>query len=85
MPAWGNHEWDEPDDLHRHFDDVMAWSRTSAYMPAWGNHEWDEPDDLRNYKGRFAIPHADDDGFNVEPEAAGRRCPEPAVWAAPIE
>ena len=28
-------------------------------MPAWGNHEWDTPaDDLRNYKGRFAIPHA---------------------------
>ena len=47
--------------VDRHFDDVMAWSQTSAYMPAWGNHEWDEPDDLRNYKGRFAIPHADDD------------------------
>jgi hypothetical protein len=44
--------------VDRHFDDVMAWSRTSAYMPAWGNHDWDEPDDLRNYKGRFAIPHA---------------------------
>ena len=30
--------------VDRHFDDVMAWSRTAAYMPAWGNHEWDEPD-----------------------------------------
>jgi len=46
-------------DVDRHFDDVMAWSRSAAYMPAWGNHEWDESsDDLRNYKGRFAIPHA---------------------------
>ncbi|HET8786473.1 MAG TPA: metallophosphoesterase family protein [Candidatus Limnocylindrales bacterium] len=45
--------------VDRHFDDVMAWSRSAAYMPAWGNHEWDSPeDDLRNYKGRFAIPHA---------------------------
>jgi hypothetical protein len=45
--------------VDRHFDDVMAWSRTAAYMPAWGNHEWDEPtDDLRNYKGRFRLPHA---------------------------
>ena len=45
--------------VDRHFDDVMTWSRTAAYMPAWGNHEWDDPsDDLRNYKGRFAIPNA---------------------------
>jgi hypothetical protein len=45
--------------VDRHFDDVMAWSEVAAYMPAWGNHEWDEStDDLRNYKGRFAIPHA---------------------------
>ena len=45
--------------VDRHFDDVMVWSRRAAYMPAWGNHEWDEStDDLRNYKGRFAIPHA---------------------------
>jgi len=42
-----------------HFDDVMAWSRRAAYMPAWGNHEWEgKGDDLRNYKGRFALPHA---------------------------
>jgi hypothetical protein len=28
-------------------------------MPAWGNHEWEGGrDDLRNYKGRFALPHA---------------------------
>src|SRR5919204_2451365 len=45
--------------VDRHFDDVMVWSQVAAYMPAWGNHEWDESsDDLRNYKGRFAIPHA---------------------------
>jgi hypothetical protein len=43
----------------QHFNDVQAWSRRAAYMPAWGNHEWDSSgDDLRNYKGRFAIPHA---------------------------
>jgi len=46
--------------VDQHFNDVMAWSRTAAYMPAWGNHEWDTPedDDLRNYKGRFALPNA---------------------------
>jgi hypothetical protein len=47
------------DDVDRHFDDVMVWSRRSAYMPLWGNHEWDgKGDDLRNYKGRFALPNA---------------------------
>jgi hypothetical protein len=46
-------------DVDRHFDDVMAWSRRAAYMPVWGNHEWgNDKDDLRNYKGRFALPHA---------------------------
>lgn len=46
-------------DVDRHFDDVMAWSRRAAYMPIWGNHEWEgKHDDLRNYKGRFALPHA---------------------------
>ena len=46
-------------DVDRHFDDVMAWSRRAAYMPVWGNHEWEgKGDDLRNYKGRFALPHA---------------------------
>jgi hypothetical protein len=46
--------------VDRHFEDVMAWSRRAAYMPVWGNHEWEAPtkDDLRNYKGRFALPHA---------------------------
>ena len=46
--------------VDRHFDDVMPWSRRAAYMPVWGNHEWADParDDLRNYKGRFALPHA---------------------------
>jgi len=48
-----------PADVDRHFDDVMAWSRRAAYMPTWGNHEWEgKGDDLRNYKGRFALPHA---------------------------
>jgi hypothetical protein len=45
--------------VDQHFNDVMAWSKRAAYMPAWGNHEWDKStDDLRNYKGRFALPHA---------------------------
>jgi hypothetical protein len=46
--------------VDRHFDDVMIWSQRAAYMPVWGNHEWEESprDDLRNYKGRFALPHA---------------------------
>jgi hypothetical protein len=46
--------------VDRHFDDVMVWSKRAAYMPVWGNHEWLDPqrDDLRNYKGRFALPHA---------------------------
>ncbi len=46
--------------VDRHFDDVMIWSQRAAYMPIWGNHEWEDParDDLRNYKGRFALPHA---------------------------
>jgi len=46
------------DAVDQHFNDVMVWSRTAAYMPAWGNHEWDDSiDDLRNYKGRFAFPN----------------------------
>jgi hypothetical protein len=44
--------------VDQHFDDVMPWSVTAAYMPAWGNHESVSPDDLRNYKGRFEIPNA---------------------------
>jgi Calcineurin-like phosphoesterase len=46
--------------VDRHFEDVMLWSQRAAYMPTWGNHEWEDParDDLRNYKGRFALPHA---------------------------
>jgi hypothetical protein len=44
--------------VDQHFNDVMAWSRESAYMPAWGNHEWNKStDDLRNYKGRFDLPN----------------------------
>jgi parallel beta-helix repeat protein len=48
-----------PQAVDRHFNDMMEWSDTAAYMPAWGNHEWEAPasDDLRNYKGRFAIPN----------------------------
>ncbi|HVR64204.1 MAG TPA: metallophosphoesterase [Polyangia bacterium] len=49
-----------PSAVDQHFNDVMVWSQDAAYMPAWGNHEWENPphDDLRNYKGRFALPHA---------------------------
>jgi hypothetical protein len=45
--------------VDQHFNDMMVWSRTAAYMPTWGNHEWQDPvdDDLRNYMGRFAIPN----------------------------
>jgi hypothetical protein len=48
------------DVVDQHFNDVMAWSGSAAYMPAWGNHEWESPaaDDLRNYKGRLLMPHA---------------------------
>ncbi len=56
--------------VDRHFDDVMAWSRRSAYMPVWGNHEWETgQDDLRNYKGRFALPNA-----AASPGAPGDGC-----------
>ena len=44
-----------------HFNDVMPWSRTAAYMVAWGNHEWDTSvggDDLNNYEGRFDFPNS---------------------------
>jgi parallel beta-helix repeat protein len=46
--------------VDQHFNDVMAWSTSAAYMPAWGNHEWESPtvDDLRNYKGRLEMPNA---------------------------
>ena len=46
--------------VDQHFNDVMTWSQTAAYMPAWGNREWTaaNTDDLRNYKGRFAIPNS---------------------------
>ncbi|MEA2696883.1 MAG: hypothetical protein QOI66_1154, partial [Myxococcales bacterium] len=46
--------------VDQHFNDVMVWSQDAPYMPVWGNHEWENPahDDLRNYKGRFALPHA---------------------------
>ncbi|WP_214317942.1 right-handed parallel beta-helix repeat-containing protein [Nonomuraea sediminis] len=46
--------------VDQHFNDVMAWSKTAAYMPAWGNHEYENPtkDDLRNYKGRLLMPNA---------------------------
>ena len=49
-------------DVDQHFNDVMAWSCTAAYMPAWGNHEWDPagslgPDQVNDYKGRFDLPN----------------------------
>jgi hypothetical protein len=41
-----------------HFNEVMPWSQSAAYMPAWGNHEWDKTsDNLNNYKGRFDFPN----------------------------
>jgi hypothetical protein len=57
--------------VDRHFEDVMAWSRRAAYMPVWGNHEWEDGarDDLRNYKGRFALPHA-----QASPDAPAAGC-----------
>ena len=27
--------------VDQHFNDVMAWSQSAAYMPSWGNHESD--------------------------------------------
>jgi parallel beta-helix repeat protein len=46
--------------VDQHFNDVMAFSTSAAYMPAWGNHEWESAsvDDLRNYKGRLLMPNA---------------------------
>ncbi|HEX4405943.1 MAG TPA: metallophosphoesterase family protein [Polyangia bacterium] len=43
-----------------HFNDIMEWSRSAAYLPLWGEHEWrtSARDDLRNYKGRVALPNA---------------------------
>ncbi len=43
-----------------HFEDARVWTSRAAYMPVWGEHEWpsSKRDDLRNYKGRFALPHA---------------------------
>ncbi len=44
--------------VDQHFNDVMAWSQSAAYMPVWGGDEWKGiVDDLRNYKGRFALPN----------------------------
>src|SRR3989440_11676732 len=49
-----------PAAVDQHFNDVMAFSTSAAYLPAWGNHEWESPaaDDLRNYKGRLLFPNA---------------------------
>jgi hypothetical protein len=46
--------------VDQHFNDVMAFSTSAAYLPAWGNHEWRSPqaDNLNNYKGRLLFPHA---------------------------
>ena len=56
--------------VDRHFNDVMVWSRSAAYMPAWGNHEWDKSsDDMRNYKGRFRLPHP-----QTSPDAPSKGC-----------
>jgi hypothetical protein len=29
--------------VDQHFNDVMAFSTSAAYMPAWGNHEYESP------------------------------------------
>ncbi|HKY31066.1 MAG TPA: PKD domain-containing protein [Candidatus Polarisedimenticolia bacterium] len=39
-----------------HFNAVMAWSRTAAYMPAWGEREADRDE----YEGRFTFPNSQD-------------------------
>lgn len=49
--------------VKQHFNDVMPWSQSAAYMPAWGNHEWDpagssKPDQVKSYKGRFHLPNS---------------------------
>jgi parallel beta-helix repeat protein len=59
----GDLSYAEPDGqsaVDQHFNDVMAWSTSAAYVPAWGNHEWEDPtsDDLRNYKGRLQMANA---------------------------
>jgi hypothetical protein len=61
-----------------HFNDVMAWSKGSAYMPAWGNHEGDSTtvDDMRNYKGRFDLPN----GHASPGVNAGACCGEDWYW-----
>jgi flagellar hook capping protein FlgD/purple acid phosphatase-like protein/calcineurin-like phosphoesterase family protein len=51
------------DDVDQHFNDVMAWSLTAAYMPIWGNHDWATVadtaiDNLNNYEGRFDLPNS---------------------------
>lgn len=67
-----------------HFNDVMAWSRRSAYLPVWGNHEYgkvtDESkpcavnDDFRNYKGRFALPHPQTLSIDTATKASAPGC-----------
>lgn len=53
-----------------HFNEVMVWSKGSAYMPGWGNHEdGGVTDDRQNYEGRFDLPNSQD--VPVPPPAGG--------------
>lgn len=50
--------------IDQHFNDVMAWSKTAAYMPIWGDQEWQDTgkvniaNNFTNYKGRFDLPNS---------------------------
>ena len=54
--------------VDQHFDDVMAWSQTAAYMPAWGNHEWENPP-----RTTFATTRADSCCPTLRPRRRPRR------------
>ncbi|MGH9867893.1 MAG: PKD domain-containing protein [Candidatus Polarisedimenticolia bacterium] len=50
-----------PTAVDDHFNAVMAWSRSAAYMPAWGRHETVSGlDGRQNYEGRFEFPNSQD-------------------------
>ena len=66
--------------VDQHFNDVMAWSQTSAYMPTWGNHDWDPlatDDDLGDFKGRFAM----ENGQTSPGAPAASCCGEDWSWS----
>lgn len=71
--------------VDQHFNDVMTWSRTAAYVPVWGNHEYGPvtaesapcavADNFRNYKGRFALPNPQTLSYDTATKANGPGCP----------